>query len=340
MIVENLTAEATPAAGPVTAAGSKPTAASKKPQLPRELHEKSILGAALFIGFSTALWMIPAGFAFWLATWSPWPVWARVVAWLPCCILAAQGLHLIGWVGHEGFHFNLAANKKVSAVVGLLFSSMIMSFMQIGASISHKTHHALTNQSGDPDIEIFRQFRSFWSRLLFGRVTCNRIYLRNTVRMVLGRSFPEYWAHPPFRWSTMRWLACLNLLASLGFISLYAVIAWYYPAGALAAIAIPHLVAVLYTGFRSYVEHAGTQTGDFRDSRTRTAWFFSCWYYFNNYHLEHHLYPSVPCYRLARVHRWLRTRGYLDGPDVPIEPTVAGAYAYTLGRYQYPEAPA
>lgn len=244
MIVEDMPANPTATAEPVAAAeatataGTKPVAGTKRPQLPRELQGKSFIGAALFIGFSTALFMIPAGIAFWLATWSPWPVWARVVAWLPCCVLAAQGLHLIGWVGHEGFHFNLAENKKVSAVVGLLFSSMIMSFMQIGA------------------------------------------------------------------------------------------------------IALPHIVAVLYTGLRSYVEHAGTQTGEFRDSRTRTARFFSCWYYLNNYHLEHHLYPSVPCYRLPRVHTWLRTNGYLDGPEVPIEPTVAGAYAFTLGRYQYPEAPA
>lgn len=322
------------------ATGTKPAPASKRPQLPRELQTKSVIGAALFVGFSTALFVIPAGTAFWLATWSPWPLWARVLAWLPCCLLAAQGLHLIGWVGHEGFHFNLAENKKVSAVVGLLFSSMILSFMQIGASISHKTHHALTNQAGDPDIAIFRRFRGFWQRLMLGRVTCSRIYLRNTMRMLLGRSFPEYWARPPFRWPTMRRLALLNALASLTFLCVYAVIAWYHPVGAIAAIAVPHVVAVLYTGLRSYVEHAGTQIGEFRDSRTRTAWFFSCWYYFNNYHLEHHLYPSVPCYRLPRVHRWLRANGHLDGPDVPIEPTVGGAYAYTLGRYQYPEAPA
>jgi len=25
-----------------------------------------------------------------------------------------------------------------------------------------------------------------------------------------------------------------------------------------------------------------------------------------NYHLEHHLYPRVPCWRLPALHRWLR----------------------------------
>jgi beta-carotene hydroxylase len=320
-------------------AAERPPGASKKPILPRELHQKSLVGAALFVTFSTALWVLPALLAFWLATDASWPTWARVLAWVPCCVLAAQGLHLLGWVGHEGFHFNLHENKKASAVLGILFSSMIMSFMQVGAAISHKTHHALTNQAGDPDIEIFRRFRTFWSRVLLGRVTCNRIYLRNTARMLLGREFPEYWARPPFRWPTMRRLAVLNVMASLAFLSLYVAIAWRHPLGAAAALAAPHLVGVFYTGLRSYVEHAGTAVGDFRDSRTRTAPFFSWWYYFNNYHLEHHLYPSVPCYRLPRVHAWLREHGYLDGPEVPIEPTVVGAYGYTLGRHQYPQAP-
>jgi len=312
----------------------------KRPQLPRELQQKSGLGAALFVGFATALWLIPAAFAFWLATDAPWPAWARVVAWLPTCLIAGQGLHLLGWVGHEGFHFNLHDNKRVSAVIGTLFSSMIIGFMQIGASISHKTHHARTNQPGDPDIEIFRQFRTFTSRLLLGRVTCNRIYLRNTARMLAGREFPEYWARPPFRWPTMRRFALLNVVASLTFLALYLRIAWAHPFGALAAIGATHLTAVLYTGLRSYVEHAGTKPGEFVDSRTRTAPFFAVWYYFNNYHLEHHLYPSIPCYRLPAVHTWLRANGYFDRADVPIEPTVVGAYAYTLGNHQYPEAPA
>jgi fatty acid desaturase len=35
-----------------------------------------------------------------------------------------------------------------------------------------------------------------------------------------------------------------------------------------------------------------------------------------NYHLEHHLYPAVPHYRLARLHRLLAEKGALDGAEV------------------------
>ena len=35
-----------------------------------------------------------------------------------------------------------------------------------------------------------------------------------------------------------------------------------------------------------------------------------------NYHIEHHLYPSVPHYRLAECHRRLEEVGALDGAEV------------------------
>jgi fatty acid desaturase len=31
-----------------------------------------------------------------------------------------------------------------------------------------------------------------------------------------------------------------------------------------------------------------------------------------NYHLEHHAYPGVPCYRLPRLHRYLASLGTYD----------------------------
>jgi len=35
-----------------------------------------------------------------------------------------------------------------------------------------------------------------------------------------------------------------------------------------------------------------------------------------NYHIEHHLYPAVPHYNLARLHAELAQRGILSGADV------------------------
>jgi len=44
-----------------------------------------------------------------------------------------------------------------------------------------------------------------------------------------------------------------------------------------------------------------------------------------NYHIEHHLYASVPHYNLPRLHRELRGRGILEGAE-------AIPFGLTLGK--------
>jgi beta-carotene hydroxylase len=112
--------------------------------------------------------------------------------------------------------------------------------------------------------------------------------------------------------------------------------ACFDPLTGLVAIGAPHLLGFMYTGLRPYVEHAGTVPGPFRDARTRTSPFFSILYFFNNYHLEHHLYPWVPCYRLPAVHRYLERLGYFRDPDVAIEPGILAAYSHVTAQSRYP----
>jgi len=41
-------------------------------------------------------------------------------------------------------------------------------------------------------------------------------------------------------------------------------------------------------------------------------------YFGANYHLEHHAYPGVPCYRLPTVHKLLTASGMYDNPKPPV----------------------
>ncbi len=45
-----------------------------------------------------------------------------------------------------------------------------------------------------------------------------------------------------------------------------------------------------------------------------------------NYHLEHHLLSSVPCYRLKAFHRFLQAKGLYEQTDFP------RGYADLFGR--------
>src|SRR5262249_33062562 len=140
----------------------------------------------------------------------------------------------------------------------------------------------------------------------------------------------------PFTGGTVRTLAVFNLLCSMLWLGTYIVITIYDPMAGLVSIALPHGLGLLYTGLRPYLEHAGTDSEIFTNARTRTTPIFTALSFFNTYHLEHHLYPSVPCYRLPLVHRRLVEGGYLAANRAHIESGVLAAYAHAKSKSSYP----
>ena len=56
-------------------------------------------------------------------------------------------------------------------------------------------------------------------------------------------------------------------------------------------------------------------------------------YFGANYHLEHHLYPGVPCYRLHKVHKLLEDSGIYEQVNAPIEPSFFGSYRKVAAEY-------
>ena len=85
-----------------------------------------------------------------------------------------------------------------------------------------------------------------------------------------------------------------------------------------------------------YVEHAGTGLGMFRDSRSFTHPLYTVLFFGNNYHLEHHIYPGVPCYNLPQVHRMLAAGGYFERWGANVDATIAGPLRATTSAAQYP----
>ncbi len=75
----------------------------------------------------------------------------------------------------------------------------------------------------------------------------------------------------------------------------------------------------LYIRLRSIAEHACMEPGPdmLRNTRTtRAGWLarMTVAPFYVNYHQEHHLMASVPCYHLQRMHRLLRERGVTATP--------------------------
>ena len=112
----------------------------------------------------------------------------------------------------------------------------------------------------------------------------------------------------------------LLLMAWSGFLVQYLVL-WVLP-----------LVTVVQAilRLRAIAEHGATTdfSSPLTAARTNIAPAWLEWLIFPhqvNYHIEHHLYASVPHYNLPRLHRELRSRGILQGAE-------AIPFGLTLGK--------
>jgi fatty acid desaturase len=306
----------------------------RRPTLARHLYEPSLLHVVALIAFGVGLFAGCGLLASLVATMDL-PLVVRVPGVAALVLAASHGGHLLGFVGHEGIHLSLHRNKYVSVVLGTFVSAMT-TFSAVGYGIAHWNHHRFTNQASDPDAHIYTRFRTFWSRLLLARLAGNRTHQKNLVRMALGRPL-QFGYKLPFSPRAQRALAWMNLGMLAFWVSVYAATAMVAPGAVLVGVVLPILALTLISGLRGYVEHGGTGVGSFRDTRSYASPLYTVLFFGNNFHLEHHLYPGVPCYRLPAVHRFLESHGYFEPSPSVIDATVLGPLAHTTSRSQYPE---
>ncbi|MCG8421643.1 MAG: fatty acid desaturase [Proteobacteria bacterium] len=302
----------------------------KKVTLPKEFYKISLWGTAGFIAYCYSL-LVFSLVMIWQVYQAPWPTAYQVALIIPLSLVAGQGIHLLGWVGHEGFHFNLSRNRHISAFLAVLCTGPVAFFSTVGEHSLHRHHHMYTNTERDEYVHLFPKYKSVLSRILIGRPAVEMVYLLNTCKIALGK----FDLKMGFNLRTMTHYARLDLLWSGAWMAAYIWLFVHNPVAGALLVALPHASGFLVAALRPYAEHAGTTSEAFQSARSRTSWLVTLVYFFNNYHLEHHLYQQVPCYNLPKVHRYLKDRGLFHRADSKITPTVSGAF-HAGTRLQYP----
>jgi len=272
----------------------------------------------------------------WRSTWLIVHCWASILLiWVLCSIWTnpltiAVGVLLIGArqlgleiLTHDGAHFLLYKNHKLNDWV----CEWILNRPLLGASVVpyrryHLEHHRYTQQENDPDLPLSAPFPisrgSFWRKVvrdlsgqtgykqrkaLFGRVAESSTGGLST-RLLRGvkRFGPNF---------------VINLVFFVGFaVSGH----WYLY---LLLWVLPSLTWYqLITRIRNIGEHGAVPDNNDRLRNTRTIhanWVARMFLapYFVNYHLEHHLQVSCPCYTLKRMHKVLINKGY--GPQMELK---------------------
>ncbi|MGI9469744.1 MAG: fatty acid desaturase family protein [Rubripirellula sp.] len=262
----------------------------------------------------------------------PWHLIALLVAFLlmlssywvlmlestwACCLsglLLANGMLMLQVVLHEAAHHSLFRSSWVNAVMGW-FAGLLVLTPFSSYRRGHVAHHCFAGTMRDPTAA---PDAPRWHK---GVVTC-LVKLHVVPILYLGGVYVPYLIYDSKSKSTKHKLEwCLNLLE---IILLQAMLAWLLgPVRYLIVLAFAFwLSAMLYEYLFTQHQHVGLlpvprsneryslreQQVFSRSVRMRCAGLLM----FFNLHKEHHLFPSLPCCYLPRVHHWLQQ----NRPDV------------------------
>jgi fatty acid desaturase len=240
---------------------------------------------------------------------------------------------------HEAAHRSLFRTRWLNDVVGQTFAASPVWLDLARYRKHHLAHHAFTNTERDPDLGLVEPFPTTPASLArkFLRDLTGIASLKRVAATLLmdfevltytasggarrGVAREEGWLGRGL-WRVGRFLASQVVL--LAVLSAFG-IGWTY----LLWLTAFMTTFSLFFRVRAIAEHACTErTGDMRRNTRTTLAGPLAWLtvapHGVNYHLEHHLFMSVPYFRLPEVHRTLRDRGALD--DSPI----ARSYAEVL----------
>lgn len=239
-------------------------------------------------------------------------VWISETWWNPlfyalAVVVIGSRINGLGALIHDAAHYRGYRNRQLNDFIGELLA-LPTSASMAGYRNTHFAHHRELNGRNDPDwqrnvgLEEFefpapphRMIRRM-TQYLFGLKTGSAVFgfHKNKETRDVAAAVTR---------------ARLVFFASL----LFASIVFGFWKLLLLYWAVPLLTVFLAIRYvRNVAEHYAVEHENvLNESRTVLAPFWELWLiapWGLNYHLEHHLFPSVPCFRLGELHRLLMTR--------------------------------
>ena len=271
----------------------------------REFGRKSNLVGALLVLHAWAL--IGASMA--LFAWWPNPF----TFLLGVMVIGGRQLG-IAILMHDAAHGLLFANRRLNDWVGAWLCAYPVFTSLALYRPYHLQHHRFTQQAEDPDLGLSAPFpisRSSLRRKIVRDLTGQTAYQRRgeQLRRALGPADAPLSRQLANLWRKEKGSLSFNLLllASLSAVGYW----WLYPVMWLLPLATWYQ---LISRIRNIAEHAVVPDNDDPLRNTRTTYAnplerLLIAPYWVNYHLEHHLFMFVPCWRLPQAHRALLADG-------------------------------
>jgi fatty acid desaturase len=265
---------------------------------------------------------------------------------LPLTILAVIVIgsrqHALFVIAHDAAHYLLYANRTVNDLVGRA-AATVQGLSMCTYRVIHRLHHNNLYGELDPDTALhggYPRGRAYLVKKLLkdlSGLTAWKTYAYflggapalNTSTQVALRPLDD--TSEKLRGDAKRdrnVVIAFHVLALAGF-------AWSGYLVQYLVLWILPLVTVVQAllRLRAIAEHGATQdfSSPLTAARTNRAPAWLEWLVFPhhvNYHIEHHLYASVPHYHLPALHREMQARGVLEGAEVvPFRATLGKIFA-------------
>ena len=289
------------------------------------VHDVAVLAAAI----GAALWLWPNPFAIALAV-----------------IVVGTRQHALFVIAHEAAHYLLFENRTVNDLAGRA-CAMLQGLSMCTYRVIHRLHHNNLYGELDPDTALHGGYPR-------GKAYLVKKLLKDLSGLTAWKTYAYFLGGAPaLNTSTKVALRPLDdtsaklrseansdrNLVIVFHVALLAVFAWSgYLVQYLVLWVLP-LVTVVQAilRLRAIAEHGATTDFSSPLTAARTnlgaAWLRWALFPHNvNYHVEHHLYASVPQYNLPALHREMQQRGILEGAEVI-------AFRKTLGKIFAERAP-
>ncbi len=307
-----------------------------KPADLKEFTERSDLKAA---------WLIMFNWGLLLGAFAIPILWFHPASILISIILIANRQLGLAILMHECAHYSLFSSKKLNQWVGkLLCGAPVLADLD-GYRKYHMRHHAEAGTKTDPDYPNYKPYpvtkQSMWRKVardLIGLTALKQLYallLMNAGILSYDMSYQLNSTNESIRLRE----ALINLgknlflpiLIHAGLFSIF-----YFTGNAWAYglwWASYFTVYMLILRIRNAAEHGNVPDLLSTDPQLHARTTYASWWErltcapnYVNYHMEHHLRPSVPCYNLKKFHEYLKSKGLLE------ERSVANGYAEVIRR--------
>lgn len=298
------------------------------PQEMRPLTELSS-GRSL-LAISQTLGLIALGMCLCFFTWPG--LWL-----LPGLVLIGVAQHGLFILAHEAAHYRLFAHRGVNDFVGRLIG-MCSGISMCTYRVTHRLHHNHLYGKQDPDTAIHGGYPR-------GRAYLLRKLLEDLCGLNAWKTFAYFFGAPAINEATGKLIRPLDDTAPhlraaarqdrwfvVAFHALAPIIAfawgdlsgltWYLTLWLLPLLTvlqpILRLRAICEHGAVTDLSSALTAARSNRTQGSLVNWLgrFFLFPHHVNYHLEHHLCPAVPHYRLPALHRLLQEKGALQSAEV------------------------